>query len=103
MESLMKVATVIGTRPEIVRLSRIIAALDRYAEQVLIHTGQNYDDELNKVFFEDLDIRCPDYFLNAVGGTVAESIGLIISRSSAALSKVNPDAVLILGDTNSSL
>src|SRR5450631_2108314 len=99
----MKVATILGTRPEIIRLSRVIAALDRYCEHVLIHTGQNYDDELNQVFFEDLEIRRPDHFLNAAGDTAAESIGLIIAKSSAVLSKINPDAVLILGDTNSSL
>lgn len=103
MESLMKVATIIGTRPEIIRLSRVIAALDRYCEHVLIHTGQNYDDELNRVFFEDLEIRCPDHFLNVAADTTAESIGLIIAKSSAVLSEINPDAVLILGDTNSSL
>jgi UDP-N-acetyl-L-fucosamine synthase len=99
----MKVATIIGTRPEIIRLSRVIASLDRYTEHVLIHTGQNYDYELNEVFFEDLDIRRPDLFLDAVGRNCAETIGLIITRSSEALAKCKPDAVLILGDTNSCL
>src|ERR1017187_2235296 len=99
----MKVATILGTRPEIIRLSRVIAALDRCAEHVLIHTGQNYDYELNQVFFEDLEIRRPDYFLKAAGKNAAETIGLVISQSSEALAEVRPDAVLILGDTNSCL
>jgi UDP-N-acetylglucosamine 2-epimerase (non-hydrolysing) len=99
----MKVATILGTRPEIIRLSRVIAALDRYTEHVLIHTGQNYDHELNQVFFEDLEIRQPDYFLKAAGKSAAETIGLVISKSSDALAEVRPDAVLILGDTNSCL
>ena len=99
----MKVATILGTRPEIIRLSRVIAALDRYTEHVLIHTGQNYDYELNQVFFEDLEIRQPDYFLQAAGQNAAETIGMVISKSSDVLAKVQPDAVLILGDTNSCL
>jgi UDP-N-acetylglucosamine 2-epimerase (non-hydrolysing) len=99
----MKVATILGTRPEIIRLSRVIAALDRYTEHVLIHTGQNYDYELNQVFFEDLEMRQPDYFLKAAGKSAAETIGLVISKSSDALAEVQPDAVLILGDTNSCL
>jgi UDP-N-acetylglucosamine 2-epimerase (non-hydrolysing) len=99
----MKVATILGTRPEIIRLSRVIAALDRYTDHVLIHTGQNYDYELNQVFFEDLEIRRPDYFLRAAGRNAAETIGLVISKSSDILAKVKPDAVLILGDTNSCL
>ena len=99
----MKIATILGTRPEIIRLSRVIAALDRYSDHVLIHTGQNYDYELDKVFFEDLEIRQPDYFLQAAGKTAAETIGMVISRSSETLAVARPDAVLILGDTNSSL
>ena len=99
----MRVATILGTRPEIIRLSRVIAALDRYTEHVLIHTGQNYDYELNQVFFEDLDIRQPDYFLKAAGENSAATIGQVISKSSDALNEVKPDAVLILGDTNSCL
>jgi UDP-N-acetylglucosamine 2-epimerase (non-hydrolysing) len=99
----MKVATIMGTRPEIIRLSRVIAALDRYTEHVLIHTGQNYDYELNQVFFSDLEIRQPDFFLEVAGQTAAETIGLVISKSSDVLAKVKPDAVLILGDTNSCL
>lgn len=99
----MKVATIIGTRPEIIRLSRVMAALDHYADHVIVHTGQNYDFELNQIFFEDLEIRKPDHFLEAAGKTPAETIGLVISRSDEVLAKVQPDAVLILGDTNSCL
>jgi UDP-N-acetylglucosamine 2-epimerase (non-hydrolysing) len=99
----MKIATIIGTRPEIIRLSRVIAALDRYTEQVLIHTGQNYDYELNQVFFDDLEIRRPDIFLQAAGKNAAETIGLIIAKSAEVLAEVKPDAVLLLGDTNSCL
>ena len=102
----MKVATIVGTRPEIIRLSRVMAALDGHKEalsQVIIHTGQNYDYELNQIFFEDLEIRQPDHFLEAVGATAAETIGLVIAKADAALRDVEPDAVLILGDTNSCL
>ncbi len=99
----MKVATIIGTRPEIIRLSRVMAALDRYVDHVIIHTGQNYDYELNQIFFEDLQLRKPDFFLEAAGQTAAETIGLVIARSDAVLRQVQPAAVLILGDTNSCL
>jgi len=99
----MKVATILGTRPEIIRLSRVIAALDRNTEHVLIHTGQNYDYELKQVFFEDLEIRRPDYVLQSAGKNAAETIGLIIAKSSDVLAEVKPDAVLLLGDTNSCL
>lgn len=99
----MKVATIIGTRPEIIRLSRVMAALDRYVEHTIIHTGQNYDFELNQIFFDDLEIRKPDYFLNAAGKNAAETIGIVISRSDEILATINPDAILILGDTNSCL
>jgi len=99
----MKVATILGTRPEIIRLSRVIAALDRTTEHVLVHTGQNYDYELNQVFFEDLEIRQPNFFLNAAGKNAAETIGQVIAKSSDLLTDVRPDAVLILGDTNSCL
>jgi UDP-N-acetylglucosamine 2-epimerase (non-hydrolysing) len=99
----MRVATILGTRPEIIRLSRVISALDRYTDHVLIHTGQNYDYELNQVFFDDLEIRRPNYFLQAAGKNAAETIGLVISKSSEILAEVRPDAVLILGDTNSCL
>jgi UDP-N-acetylglucosamine 2-epimerase (non-hydrolysing) len=99
----MKTTTILGTRPEIIRLSRVIAALDRYTDHTLVHTGQNYDYELNQIFFEDLEIRKPDFFLDAAGQTAAETIGLVIARSDAVLRQVQPDAVLILGDTNSCL
>jgi UDP-N-acetylglucosamine 2-epimerase len=99
----MKVATILGTRPEIIRLSRIIALLDRSIDHVLIHTGQNYDDELNGVFFRELEIRRPDYYLNTTGKDAAERISQVIGRSSEVLTQVSPDAVLILGDTNSCL
>jgi len=99
----MKVATILGTRPEIIRLSRVMAALDRHTDHVIIHTGQNYDFELNQVFFDDLGIRKPDYFLDAAGSTAAETIGLVIAKSDVVLREVLPDAVLILGDTNSCL
>ena len=99
----MKVATVIGTRPEIIRLSRVMAALDRYVEHVIVHTGQNYDFELNQIFFDDLEIRKPDYFLEAAGKSGVDTAGLVISRADDALAEIKPDAVLILGDTNSCL
>lgn len=99
----MKVVTIIGTRPEIIKTSRVMAALDRFTEHVIVHTGQNYDYELNQLFFETLEIRKPDYFLEAAGSNAAETIGLIIAKSDEALARIKPDAVLILGDTNSSL
>lgn len=99
----MKVGTIVGTRPEIIRLSRVMAALDQHVDHVIIHTGQNYDYELNQIFFEDLEIRKPDHFLNAVGATAAETIGLIIAKIDSLLREIQPDAVLILGDTNSAL
>ena len=99
----MKVATIFGTRPEIIRLSRVIAALDRNTEHVLIHTGQNYDYELNQVFFDDLEIRRPDYYFSAAGKNAAETIGLVISRSTSLLSVRSRMQLLILGDTNSCL
>lgn len=99
----MKVATIVGTRPEIIRLSRVMTALDRYTDHTIIHTGQNYDYELNQIFFDDLELRRPDIFLEAAGQTAAETIGLIIARADAALRQLRPDAVLVLGDTNSCL
>ncbi len=99
----MKVATIVGTRPEIIRLSRVMAALDCYTEHAIIHTGQNYDYELNQIFFEDMALRKPDYFLEAVGATAAETIGLIIAKADTVLREIQPDAILILGDTNSCL
>jgi UDP-N-acetyl-L-fucosamine synthase len=99
----MKIMTVLGTRPEIIRLSRVMAILDRDMNQIIVHTGQNYDYELNQIFFEDLEIRKPDYFLDAAGKTACETVGMIISRVDAVLEKEKPDALLVLGDTNSCL
>jgi UDP-N-acetylglucosamine 2-epimerase (non-hydrolysing) len=99
----MKVMTIVGTRPEIIRLSRVMAALDRHLDHVIVHTGQNYDYELNQVFFDDLEIRKPDEFLEAAGASAIETIGNTLIRTDAALAKHEPDAVLILGDTNSCL
>lgn len=99
----LKVMTVVGTRPEIIRLSRVMAALDRYTEHILVHTGQNYDYELNEVFFQDLEIRKPDYFLNAAGKNATETIGNTIIKLDPILNEVQPEALLVLGDTNSCL
>ncbi|WP_423680126.1 non-hydrolyzing UDP-N-acetylglucosamine 2-epimerase [Undibacterium sp. WLHG33] len=97
----LKVMTIVGTRPEIIRLSRVIPKLDLFCEHYLVHTGQNYDFELNEVFFNDLKIRKPDAFLNAAGSTAAETIGKVIISSDQVLDRFKPDALLILGDTNS--
>ena len=97
----LKVVTVVGTRPEIIRLSRVIPALDRHCDHILIHTGQNYDFELNDIFFSELGIRKPDVFLGASGATGAETIGKVIIGVDGALSGIAPDALLVLGDTNS--
>jgi len=99
----LKVMTIIGTRPEIIRLSEVIKACDRYFDHHLVHTGQNYDYELNEVFFEELGIREPDHFLEAVGDHLGDTIGNIISKSYELLAEEMPDALLILGDTNSAL
>lgn len=99
----LKVMTVLGTRPEIIRLSRVMAALDRHTDHVIVHTGQNYDYELNQVFFDDLELRAPDHYLGAAGKTAAETIGQVIIAVDRVLGEVKPDAVLILGDTNSCL
>lgn len=99
----MRVCTVVGTRPEIIRLSRVIAALDRTCEQILVHTGQSYDYELNQVFFDELGIRAPDHFLDAAGSTAAETVAAVIARVDEVLAKTTPDALLVLGDTNSCL
>ncbi len=99
----MKVMTVIGTRPEIIKLSRVIAVLDQTCDHVLVHTGQNYDFELNEMFFTDLGVRKPDYFLDVVGETVAQTVGNVIAKTDEVLEKEAPDAILILGDTNSAL
>ena len=99
----LRVMTVVGTRPEIIRLSRVIATMDREFEQTLVHTGQNHDYELNQIFFDDLEIRKPDFFLDAAGKTACETIGKIIHRMDALLEKCSPEALLVLGDTNSCL
>jgi UDP-N-acetyl-L-fucosamine synthase len=99
----MKVMTVVGTRPEIIRLSRVMAKLDEHCEHLIVHTGQNYDYELNEVFFQDLNIRKPDYFLNAAGSNAAETIGKIIIEFDKVLEKEQPESLLVLGDTNSCL
>ncbi|HAN21268.1 MAG: UDP-N-acetylglucosamine 2-epimerase [Clostridiales bacterium GWF2_36_10] len=101
--SKLKLMTIIGTRPEIIRLSEVIKKCDKYFEQILIHTGQNYDYELNQIFFDDLGLRAPDFYLNAVGADLGETIGNIIAKSYKLMSEQKPDALLILGDTNSCL
>lgn len=97
----MKVMSVVGTRPEIIRLSRVLAKLDEHCEHILVHTGQNYDFELNEVFFNDLGVRKPDFFLNAAGKNAAETIGRVIIKVDEVLEQVQPEAMLVLGDTNS--
>ncbi|ELY6226326.1 non-hydrolyzing UDP-N-acetylglucosamine 2-epimerase [Cronobacter muytjensii] len=99
--SKMKVMSVVGTRPEIIRLSRVLAKLDQYCDHIIVHTGQNYDYELNEVFFNDLGVRKPDYFLNAAGKNAAETIGQVIIKVDEVLEKEMPEAMLVLGDTNS--
>ena len=98
-----KVMTIVGTRPEIIKLSRIMYELEKYTEHILVHTGQNFDYELNEIFFKEMEIRKPDYFLNSVGKNVAETIGNIIAKSDGIMAKENPDAIVLYGDTNSCL
>jgi UDP-N-acetylglucosamine 2-epimerase (non-hydrolysing) len=99
----LKVVTIVGTRPEIIRLSRTIAKLDKYCEHTLVHTGQNYDYELNQIFFDELGIRAPDVFLECAGKSAADTMAQVIAKSDEMFAKVAPDALLILGDTNSAL
>ncbi len=99
----LKLMTLIGTRPEIIRLSEVIKRCDKYFDQVLVHTGQNYDYTLNQIFFEDLGLRQPDHYLDAVGGDLGETIGNIIAKSYKLMTEIKPDAFLVLGDTNSAL
>ncbi|PNY79891.1 non-hydrolyzing UDP-N-acetylglucosamine 2-epimerase [Deinococcus koreensis] len=99
----LKVMTIVGTRPEIIRLSRVLARLDEHADHLIVHTGQNYDYELNEIFFHDLGVRKPDYFLDAAIGSAAETIGNILIKVDGVMAREQPDAVLILGDTNSCL
>lgn len=105
MNQRLKVMTVVGTRPEIIRLARVMSALDKSTavEHIIVHTGQNYDYELNQIFFDDLQIRKPDYFLNAAGSSATETIGKILINIDPLLEEINPDAFLVLGDTNSCL
>lgn len=100
---MIKVMTIVGTRPEIIKLSRVIPELDKHMDHTLVHTGQNYDYELNEIFFKDLGIRKPDFFLEAAGASPAETIGNVIVRSDAILAQVKPEALLLYGDTNSCL
>jgi len=100
---MLKVMTIVGTRPELIKMCRVIAELDQHFEHVLVHTGQNYDFELNQLFFEDLEIRKPDYFLEAVGDNAAQTIARVIEKSDEVMAKENPDAILLYGDTNSCL
>jgi len=99
----MKIVTVVGTRPEIIRLSRVISVLDNNSNHILVHTGQNYDYELNEIFFNDLGIKQPDYYLDAAEENAAKTIGKIISKFDDLLAEIKPDALLLLGDTNSCL
>lgn len=103
MGTKIKVMTMVGTRPEIIKLSRVIVELDKHTEHILVHTGQNYDYELNEIFFEELGIRKPDYFLNAACSNPAETIGNVIIKSDEIIEKIKPDAFLLYGDTNSCL
>lgn len=100
---MLKVMTIVGTRPELIKMSRVINELDTYTNHILVHTGQNYDYELNQIFFDELGIRKPDYFLEAAGENAAQTIGQVIIRSDEVLEKEKPDAVLLYGDTNSCL
>lgn len=103
MNNKLKLMTIVGTRPEIIRLSEVIKKCDKYFNQILVHTGQNYDYELNQIFFDDLGLRSPDFYLNSVGETLGDTIGNIIASSYKLMVEQNPDALLILGDTNSCL
>ncbi len=99
----LKLMTIVGTRPEVIRLSSVIKRCDKYFDHVLVHTGQNWDDSLSRVFFDDFELREPDYYLEVAGANVGETMGAIISRSYEVLERERPDALLVLGDTNSAL
>lgn len=103
MSSKLKLMTIVGTRPEIIKMSAIIKKADKYFEQIIVHTGQNYDYELNKVFFDDLEIREPDYYLGVVGENLGQTMGNVISKSYELMQRIKPDALIVLGDTNSCL
>lgn len=100
MANKLKLMTIFGTRPEIIRISEVIKKCDKYFDHILVHTGQNWDYTLNQIFFENLGLREPDYYLEAAGGDLGETIGNIIAKSYKVLLEVKPDALLILGDTN---
>ena len=100
---MLKIMTIVGTRPELIKMSRVIAEFDQFTQHVLVHTGQNYDFELNQVFFDDLGIRKPDYFLEAVGANAAQTIARVIEKSDEVMATENPDALMLYGDTNSCL
>ena len=99
----LKLMTILGTRPEIIKMSEIIKKCDQYFDHTLVHTGQNYDYELNKIFFDELGLRKPDHYLDVAGDNVGQTMGNVIARSYTLLSKENPDAIIVLGDTNSCL
>ena len=99
----LKLMTIVGTRPEIIKMAAIIKKCDKYFDHILVHTGQNYDYTLNTVFFDDLGLRAPDYYLNAVGKDLGETMGNIIAKSYQLMVETKPDAVIVLGDTNSCL
>ena len=101
--SKLRLMTIVGTRPEIIRLSQVIKKCDKYFDQILVHTGQNYDYELNQIFFDELGLRAPNYYLDSAGKNLGETIGNIISKSYELMAELMPDAVLVLGDTNSCL
>lgn len=98
---MLKVMTIVGTRPEIIKLSRVMAELDKYTDHIIVHTGQNFDYELNEIFFNELHIRRPDYFLDAAGRNAAETIANVILKSDELMERIRPDALLLYGDTNS--
>ena len=100
---MLKVMTIVGTRPELIKMSRVIAEFDKHTQHILVHTGQNYDYELNEIFFKDLNIRKPDYFLEAVGENAAQTIARVIEKSDSVMEQENPDAIMLYGDTNSCL
>ena len=99
----LKLMTIVGTRPEIIKMSEIIKKCDKYFDNILVHTGQNYDYTLNEVFFEELGLRAPDYYLGVVGDNLGQTMGNVIAKSYELMSEVNPDAIIVLGDTNSCL
>ena len=101
--SKLKLMTIVGTRPEIIKMAAVIKKSDQYFDHILVHTGQNYDYTLNQVFFDDLGLRAPDYYLNAVGKDLGETMGNIIAKSYQLMAETRPDAVIVLGDTNSCL